>query len=135
VSLLAIVLLAAVIVFGIGTWVAMHPTTGRERADVLGLRGAREIIEQREALEAEDLAQLLEAHNRFRRRRGESERTVEDVELLVAADAARERRRRDHQQGDDDLDEMLAATNARRRARGLPERSLEQLRGELSTGA
>lgn len=56
----------------------------RDRGGPLGLRSARAIVEDREALEAEDLAQLLEAHNARRRRRGRPEHSVEDVELLVA---------------------------------------------------
>ena len=49
----------------------------------LGLRSANEILEAREEMEAEDLAQLLEACNARRRRRGQPERTVEDVELQL----------------------------------------------------
>jgi hypothetical protein len=56
------------------------------RSDPLGLRSASEIVEAREALEAEDLAQLLEACNERRRRRGEAERTVEDVELQLSSE-------------------------------------------------
>ena len=50
----------------------------------LGVRSAQEIVEGRETLEAEDLAQLLQACNERRRRRGQPERTIEDVELELA---------------------------------------------------
>jgi len=36
---------------------------------------------------------------------------------------------------DRDLDQLLEATNARRRARGLPERSREDVRREFGSGA
>jgi hypothetical protein len=64
----------------------------RDGGELLGLRSARRIAEDREALEAEDLAQLLEASNARRRRRGERERTLEDVELEVSAAARADRR-------------------------------------------
>jgi hypothetical protein len=58
--------------------------TRRAGAGPLGLRSPDEILEAREQLEAEDLAQLLEACNARRRRRGEAERTIEDVERALA---------------------------------------------------
>ena len=47
-----------------------YPGSGMEQ---LGMRSAREITESREELEAEDLQQMLAAHNARRRRRGEAE--------------------------------------------------------------
>ena len=90
-------------------------------------RSARAIAEQRAALEAEDLAQMLAAHNAWRRRRGRPERTVEEVELLVAGEARELRRGREAALAGEEIDQLLAATNARRRARGLPERSREDV--------
>ncbi len=52
----------------------------------LGLRSGREITETREALEAEDLEQMLAAHNARRRARGESELTIAELERRVSAD-------------------------------------------------
>jgi hypothetical protein len=46
----------------------------------LGLRAPRQIVEEREALEAEDLDELLEATNARRRARGLPERTRADVQ-------------------------------------------------------
>jgi hypothetical protein len=99
-----------------------------------GLRSARQITEEREELEAEDLAQMLEAHNERRRRRGQSEVTVADLESRVTDDFNEQRRRREAYLADRDLDELLEATNVRRRARGLPERTREEVRREFGSG-
>jgi hypothetical protein len=55
----------------------------------LGLRTARQITEDREALEAEDLAQMLEATNARRRARGLPERSRADVEREFGSGAPR----------------------------------------------
>jgi hypothetical protein len=82
----AILLVGAVVVTVLWSWLASS-THGHQRrrtgSGPLGLRSANEILEQREALDAEDLSQLLEACNARRRRRGERERTLEDVELQL----------------------------------------------------
>lgn len=98
--------------------------------DQLGMRSAREIVETREELEAEDLHQMLAAHNARRRARGEAEVTLEDVEMRVNREQHEQRQRRDAYLADRELDELLEATNARRRARGLPERTREDVRRE-----
>jgi hypothetical protein len=99
--------------------------------DQIGLRSPREIVENREALEAEDLEQMLAAANERRRRRGAAEITVEDVELQVMRDTQEQQRRRTAYMADLELDELLAATNERRRARGLPERTREEVQREF----
>lgn len=99
--------------------------------DQIGWKSAREVSERREELEAEDLAQMLEARNARRRARGEPEQTVEDLELKVMQDLGEQRRRRDEYLAGRDLDELLEATNARRRAKGLPERTREDVRSEF----
>jgi hypothetical protein len=82
----AILLVGAVVATAFWSWLASG-TGGRQRRRTgtgpLGLRSADEILEQREALDAEDLSQLLEACNARRRRRGERERTLADVELQL----------------------------------------------------
>jgi hypothetical protein len=108
-----------------------YPGNGMEQ---LGLRSAREISETREALEAEDLDQMLAAHNARRRARGESEVTVGELELRIAHDVGEQQRRREAYLADRELDQLLEATNARRRARGLPERTREQVREEFGGG-
>jgi hypothetical protein len=64
------------------------PPPGTEE---LGLRSGREISETREALEVEDLDQLLAAHNERRRARGESEVTIAELEQQVSATSSRRR--------------------------------------------
>ena len=93
----SILLVGGLVAFGLWTWMAHHGEARavgpRRGSGPLGLRSAREIIEDRASLEAEDLDQMLEAHNARRRRRGEPERTLEDIEMLVAADVHHQRRR------------------------------------------
>ena len=126
----AIVLLGAIAALVLWVWLLgkYFPGTGVQQ---LGLRSAREITEDREALEAEDLSQMLAAHNERRRRRGKPEVTVADLELQVANDMNEQRRRREAYLADADLDQLLDATNARRRARGLPERTRAEVEREF----
>jgi hypothetical protein len=126
----ALVLLGALAALILWIWLLgkHYPGSGLEQ---LGLRSAREIIETREALDAEDLEQMLAAHNARRQARGEREMTVSELEIRVMQDVAEQRRRRDRYVADRELDELLEATNARRRARGLPERTRAQAREEL----
>jgi hypothetical protein len=126
----ALVLLGGLVALILWIWLLgrYYPGSGLEQ---LGLRSAREITETREALDAEDLEQMLAAHNARRRARGESEVTASDLELRVMEDLADQTRRREEYLADRELDELLEATNARRRARGLPERTREQAREEF----
>jgi hypothetical protein len=130
----AIVLLAALAVGGLWIWMLgrANQSRGLER---FGLRSAREITEARESLDAEDLAQMLAAHNARRRRRGEEDVTVADLERRVMEDVRDQQRRREEYLADLDLDQLLEATNARRRARGLPERTREDVRRDFRSGA
>ena len=105
-----------------------YPGSGMEQ---IGLRSAREISETRESLEAEDLEQMLAAHNARRRARGEAEISATDLEMRVARDVQDLQRRREALLADRELDQLLEATNARRRARGQPERTREQVRQEF----
>jgi hypothetical protein len=129
----ALVLLGGLAALILWIWLLgkYYPGSGLEQ---LGLKSAREISETREALEAEDLDQMLAAHNARRRRRGEADLTVADLEMQVMQDLGEQRRRQEKYLADRDLDEMLEATNARRRARGLPERTREQVREEFGAG-
>lgn len=128
----ALVLLGGLV--GLILWIWLlgkyYPGNGLEQ---LGLRSAREISETREALEAEDLDQMLAAHNARRRARGEVEVTAADVELRVMEDINEQRRRQQEYLADHELDQLLDATNARRRARGLPERTRAQARDEFGS--
>jgi hypothetical protein len=130
----ALVLLGGLIAVIVWVWLLgrFYPGSGVEQ---LGLRSAREIVENREALDAEDLEQMLAAHNARRRARGEAEVTVADLERRVMEDVQEQNRRRQEYLADQDLDQLLEATNARRRARGLPERTREDVRREFGPGS
>ncbi len=129
----ALVLLGGLIAGILFFWLLgkYYPGSGLEQ---LGLKSAREIIETREALDAEDLEQMLAAHNARRRKRGEPEVTVADLEQRVMEDVREQQRRQEEYLADRELDQLLEATNARRRARGLPERSREEVLREFGTG-
>ena len=68
-----------------------YPGSGLEQ---LGLQSARELQERREALEAEDLDQMLAAHNERRRARGEAEISADELEARVMRELSKEPRRR-----------------------------------------
>ncbi len=67
-----------------------YPGSGLEQ---IGQKSGRELVERREALEAEDLDQMLAAHNERRRERGEAEVTAEEVEARVLGELSEQRRR------------------------------------------
>jgi hypothetical protein len=127
----AVIILSGVVVLVVSVWLLgrFYPGSGLEQ---VGLRSARQIVETREELEAEDLQQMLAAHNARRRARGEAEVTEGDLELQIARDFREQERRREQYLADRDLEQLLAATNARRRARGLSERTLEEVRQEFA---
>jgi hypothetical protein len=130
----ALVLLAGLAILVVWVWILGRANQSRGM-ELFGLRSGRQITEEREELEAEDLAQMLEAHNARRRRRGEADVTVADLERRVMEDFNEQRRRREAYLADRELDELLEATNARRRARGLPERTREEVQREFGAGA
>jgi hypothetical protein len=130
----ALVLLAGLAILVLWVWILGRANQGRGM-EQFGLRSARRITEDREELEAEDLAQMLEAHNARRRRRGEADVTVADLERRVTQDFNEQRRRSEAYLADRELDQLLEATNARRRARGLPERTREEVQREFGSGA
>jgi hypothetical protein len=130
----ALVLLVGLAVLVLWVWILGRSNQSRGM-ELFGLRSARQITEEREELEAEDLAQMLEAHNARRRRRGQADLTVADLERQVMDDVNEQRRRREAYLADRELDELLEATNARRRARGLPERTREEVQREFGPGS
>ena len=107
------------------------PGSGLEQ---LGWKTAHEVMERREALEAEDVEQMVAARNARRRARGEREESLQEVEMRVIGDMSEQHRRREAYLAERDLDELLEATNARRRSRGLPERTREDVRREFGPG-
>lgn len=74
-----IVVLAGLAVAFAWLWMVGNANQRGTAQASLGLRCARQIIEQREALDAQDLAQMLEASNARRRQRGLPERDGDDV--------------------------------------------------------
>jgi hypothetical protein len=72
----------------------------RSGADVLNWRPTRS-PEAESQNEVDDIAQMLEASNALRRRRGAAERTEEDVEEQVRADRHEVRRRSREYRGED----------------------------------
>jgi hypothetical protein len=73
----------------------------RSGADVLGWRPTRS-PEAEAQNEVDDIAQMLEASNALRRRRGAAERTEDDVAGSVRADERElDRRAREYRGGDD----------------------------------
>jgi len=66
-----------------------YPGSGLEQ---VGLRSARELAERREELDAEDLDQMLAAHNERRRARGEAEVTADELEARVLRELSEQQR-------------------------------------------
>ncbi len=129
----AIVLLGGLVALILWVWLLgkHYPGNGLEQ---LGLRTARQISEDREALDAEDLDQMLTAHNARRRARGQAELSVSDLEMRVMDDVREQGRRREEYLAGRELDQLLEATNSRRRAKGLPERTREDVQREFGPG-
>jgi hypothetical protein len=126
---------AVIILSGVAVMVGAVYLVGRfypgSGLDAVGQRSAREIIEQREALEADDLEQMLAAHNARRRAHGKAELTVGDLELRVAKDMRDQDKLRQRYVADQEIEQLLEATNARRRARGERERTREDVQREF----
>ena len=129
----AAIILGGIVVIVVAVWLVgrYYPGSGLEE---VGLRSAREIHETREALEAEDLDQMVAARNARRRARGLPEESADQLEMRVSADLRDQERRRQAYLEDRELDQLLEATNRRRRARGEPERTREQVREEFGPG-
>ncbi len=130
----AVVVLSGVAVMVVAVYLVgrFYPGSGLNE---IGMKTAREITETREALEAEDLDQMLAAHNARRRARGEKAISAGDLELRVAQDMRDQRARRQAYLADSELDQLLEATNARRQARGEAPRSREQVQREFGPGS
>jgi hypothetical protein len=70
-----------------------YPGSGLEQ---LGLQCARELHERREALDADDLDQMLAAQNERRRARGESEISADELEARVLRELSEQPRRHEN---------------------------------------
>ena len=126
---------------GLILWLVLVGKVSSRRGleEAMGWKSAREVIERREALDAEDVNQMIAARNERRRARGEREVSLEEMEFKVAQELRQQNERREQflaewrerELDERDLDELLEATNARRRARGEPERTREEVRREF----
>ena len=81
----ALVLLGGAVALAVAVWLLgrYYPGSGSEQ---LGLRSARDITEMREALDADDLDQMLTAHNDRRQARGEPVLTRDELVRRVTGD-------------------------------------------------
>jgi hypothetical protein len=86
-----LVVVGALAVLALVFWLLgnYYPGSGLEQ---VGLKSARELAERREELEAEDLDQMLRAHNARRRARGEPEVSAEQLEARVLEEQSGRRR-------------------------------------------
>ena len=116
------VLLVALLLIG-----RFYPGSG---AEVLDRKPTRSIETEAE-LELDDIGQMLEAQNERRRRRGEPERTEDDVRAQVALDLEEAERLRAEYLAQEDIEQMLAVTNERRVARGEAALTADELRAQL----
>ena len=81
--------------------------------------------------EVDDIAQMLEAANARRRRRGEAELTEDGLNAQVHEELRMQAEMRDKHLLDTEMKQLLEARNARRRKRGLPEMTLDELKASL----
>ncbi len=82
--------------------------------------------------EIDDLDQMLEATNRRRRARGESDLTEAGLHHTVAGDLQQSTKRREDYLEDLEIVQVLEVKNRRRRARGQDELTLDEFRSSLA---
>ncbi len=104
-----------------------YPGTGAEQLDWKPTRSP-EVEAQNEV---DDIAQMLEAANARRRKRGDAELTEEGMNARVHEELRLQAQMRDRKVLDEEMLQMLDARNARRRKRGLPEMTLDEFRASL----
>ena len=104
-----------------------YPGSGAEQLDWKPTRSP-EVEAQNEV---DDIAQMLEATNARRRKRGEPELTEEGMNSRVHEELRLQAEMRDRTLLDQEMQQLLDARNRRRRKRGLPEMSLDEFRASL----
>ena len=104
-----------------------YPGSGAEQLQWRPTRSPEQEAEN----EVDDVAQMLEAANERRRRRGAPELTEEGITARVQHDKRELAKMREQHTLELELEQVLEARNERRRKRGLPEMTLEQLRESL----
>ena len=115
-------LFAMVILLGI-----FYPGSGADQLDWKPTRSP-EVEAQNEE---DDIAQMLEAANARRRKRGDAELTEEGMNARVHEELRLQAEMRDRKVLDQEMEQLLEARNARRRKRGLPEMTLDEFRASL----
>ena len=104
-----------------------YPGSGADQVDWKPTRSP-EVEAQNEV---DDIAQMLEAANARRRKRGAAELTEEGMNARVHEELRLQAEMRDRKVLDEEMLQLLDARNARRRKKGLPEMSLEEFRASL----
>lgn len=104
-----------------------YPGSGAEQLDWKPTRSP-EVEAQNEE---DDIAQMLEAANARRRKRGDAELTEEGMNARVHEELRLQAEMRDRKVLDQEMEQLLDARNARRRKRGLPEMTLDEFRASL----
>ncbi len=117
-----VLMIVFVILLGI-----FYPGSGAEQLQWRPTRSP----EQEAHNEVDDVAQMLEAANERRRRRGEPELTEEGITQRVQHDKRELAKMREQHTLELELEQVLEARNERRRKRGLPEMTLDELRESL----
>ena len=115
---LAGLFLLAIVLLGV-----FYPGSGAEQVDWRPTRSA-ELEYQNEI---DDLAQMQEAVNERRRRRGEPEITEDGLRAEIAADLREQVRRGENALVEEDIEQMLDLQNARRARKGEPPLTREEL--------
>ena len=117
-----VLMIVFVILLGI-----FYPGSGAEQ---LGWKPTRS-PEVEAANEVDDVAQMLEATNERRARRGLAPLTEEGITQRVHEDKREIAKMREQHTLELELEQVLEARNERRRKRGLPEMTLSELRESL----
>ena len=117
-----VLMIVFVILLGI-----FYPGSGAEQLQWRPTRSS----EEEAANEVDDVAQMLEATNERRRRRGDPELTEESITARVQSDRSELAKMREQHTLGLELEQVLEARNERRRKRGLPEMTLDELRESL----
>jgi len=104
-----------------------YPGSGAEQLQWRPTRTPEQDMEN----EVDDVAQMLEATNERRARRGLEPLTEEGITQRVHSDKREIAKMREQHTLDLELEQVLEARNERRRKRGLPEMTIEELRESL----
>ena len=117
-----VLMIVFVILLGI-----FYPGSGAEQLQWRPTRSS----EEEAANEVDDVAQMLEAANERRRRRGDPELTEEGITARVQNDKRELAKMREQHTLGLELEQVLEARNERRRKRGLREMTLDELKDSL----